>query len=356
MDQFFGRWYSLDWRKRQVQFAAERGDLWTIRWLMKDDIFPSRPLIRACAYGHEHIVRHFLNHPLFDPNAKSGWIFRAAVRHNQHQIIKILFPLVDPNEAIQDSGPEMMKLLLTHPKIDTQRLLRWAIRNEYLDVVALTLPRANPTEELFHVAIEKNNVELVRLLMADPRVDPNSRSKNALYHALRYCHHDLARLLLTRIDPPWYCLRVASIFMYPDIINHPQFDQMQIVYNSRLIRHLTVANFKKYVTQHGFLPDLYYLTPDQVMCILPRLAISDVYSIKHDPELYRRCLVNPKILQACINQSWPGAEAIITFLDSIHPQWDLWLEKSVLCPDSLVGKCWSKMMTQKLLSIDFLTL
>ncbi len=95
-----------------------------------------------------------------------------------------------------------------------QYVLRYAVDRGHLDVVRLLLadPRVNPqvdisafvgSESLLLIAIRNDRTEIVKLLLADPRIDPAEIDNLALHVASAIGHTEIVKVLLAdpRIDP-----------------------------------------------------------------------------------------------------------------------------------------------------------
>ncbi|KAJ3029080.1 UNVERIFIED_CONTAM: hypothetical protein HDU68_000207 [Siphonaria sp. JEL0065] len=96
------------------------------------------------------------------------------------------------------------------------RLFRWSSRAGYLDVVKLLLahPDVDPADDdnyAIKTASETGETEVVRLLLADSRVDPTAENDISLQYACDFARVDVVKMLLAdkRVDPSAneeYCL------------------------------------------------------------------------------------------------------------------------------------------------------
>jgi Ankyrin repeats (3 copies) len=97
--------------------------------------------------------------------------------------------------------------------------LKWACRNGLFDIVRMLLadPRVDPSAcNAIAWASENGNAATVKLLLANPRVDPSASNQEAIRWASGRGHTEIIRMLLAdpRIDPSvdnQYALRRASI-------------------------------------------------------------------------------------------------------------------------------------------------
>eukprot|EP01117_Protostelium_nocturnum_P007144 TRINITY_DN2561_c0_g2_i1.p1 TRINITY_DN2561_c0_g2~~TRINITY_DN2561_c0_g2_i1.p1 ORF type:complete len:355 (-),score=128.26 TRINITY_DN2561_c0_g2_i1:78-1094(-) len=118
--------------------------------------------------------------------SKSDWNYALilAIERGKPEIVKALIESgrVDPsfnfNEPIRLSsfaknGVETMRVLLTHPRVDP---------------TANDIPLSNPCFD--------GNEEMVKLLLADPRINPSSADNRALRNAIKGNHQNIVKILL----------------------------------------------------------------------------------------------------------------------------------------------------------------
>jgi len=87
--------------------------------------------------------------------------------------------------------------------------LRFAVEKHNVDVVKLLLAdsQVHPFDDVFIIACEKGTLEIVNLLSADKRVNPGASNNKPLRNALCNGHIHVAKLLLwlsesdSRINP-----------------------------------------------------------------------------------------------------------------------------------------------------------
>ena len=114
--------------------------------------------------------------------------------------------------ACKNGCIEVVKLLLQDPRVDPSCYHRCAIwlacGRGHIEIARLLLqdPRVDPTANdnyAFIYACDNGHTETVRLLLQDPRVDPSADNNFAIHCASQNGHIEIVRLLLqdARIDP-----------------------------------------------------------------------------------------------------------------------------------------------------------
>ena len=111
--------------------------------------------------------------------------------------------------AIKMNELEVVKTLLTDDRINPAAIDHMAIRlaSQHGNVVKLLLadPRVDPSinvNHLLHHASKEGQAEVVQLLLADPRVDPTAGDNQALKVARFYNRKEVIKILLAddRLD------------------------------------------------------------------------------------------------------------------------------------------------------------
>jgi len=111
--------------------------------------------------------------------------FIKAVRNEDLEKVKLLLPISDPSE-------------------DNNYAIRYASHMGYIEIVKLLLsdPRVNPStfnnEAIRWASINGHN-EVIKLLLSDPRVDPSAGDNHAIRSASRIGNTEVVKLLLS--DP-----------------------------------------------------------------------------------------------------------------------------------------------------------
>jgi ankyrin repeat protein len=242
------------WQQWAIRYASADGCAPIVELLLKhkktDPSVPSQdPLIYACRNGHTEVVRLLLEDERVDVSFSEHLAFREAVKSQSIEIIRLLyacprfvplnwdFPILklavtgtnlelvktiaelDPrldaelsDEVLADvQRADIMKLLIDRgkdPSVGRQLAIRTASYHGRVDVVRVLLqdPRVIPStvDNLpIRVAAQHGNVELVKLLLADPRVDPACKNDTPLNEAARNGHAEVVSLLLadSRVHP-----------------------------------------------------------------------------------------------------------------------------------------------------------
>jgi hypothetical protein len=107
---------------------------------------------------------------------------------------------------------EIVKLLLADPRVDpsanNNSPIKAASTHGYTEIVKLLLadPRVDPSannNSAIRKASANGYTEIVKLLLADPRVDPSAAENYALQKASTYGRTEIVKLLLadSRVDP-----------------------------------------------------------------------------------------------------------------------------------------------------------
>jgi hypothetical protein len=136
---------------------------------------------------------------------------RDAARAGDTDLLVLLMKDVDPTNlhsllctAARNVQTEVVRLLLAHPRVNPAAIdneaIRWAAHNPCTDVVRLLLadPRVNPAardNEAIRTAASGGHTDVVRLLLADPRVNPAALDNEAIRTAASGGHTELVRLL-----------------------------------------------------------------------------------------------------------------------------------------------------------------
>ena len=165
-----------------------------------------------------------------------------AAKSGRTRLLRVLLELPHEGEtgmtvpvawAIRSQEIECLRLLLADPRVDINvrdnNALKIAKQAGTLDILHLLLqdPRMDPSADngnAFLVACEAGFIDLVARGLEDPNVDPAARHQGALHRAVRRSRMDVVELLLQdpRVDPS---VRNNMIF-----ITACQYSDTSIVY------------------------------------------------------------------------------------------------------------------------------
>lgn len=126
--------------------------------------------------------------------------------------------------AINQGNTQLIRRLLAHPDVDPagneHNGFKFACTYGKTDIVRILLadPRIDPSvddQEALRSACSGGHTEIVRLLLADPRVDPSAHDQDALLTACYSGHTEILRLLLAdpRMGPSVYENRALRMAM-----------------------------------------------------------------------------------------------------------------------------------------------
>lgn len=202
--------------------AAIEGDVGTISRLLRteDPSANNNEAIRMAAKnGHIEIVYLLLQDPRVDPSANNNEAIAWAITEGFTEIFILLWrdPRIRLNSrmiqhAAEEGSVEILRLLLADPELDpsinNNGAIRGAATTAHPESVQLLLadPRVDPTanyNEAIREAARLGRIETVQLLLQDPRVDPGAGDNEAIRLAARRDHHEIVRLLLAdpRVNP-----------------------------------------------------------------------------------------------------------------------------------------------------------
>ena len=158
----------------------------------------------VATYGRTRLMRLFLKHPRVDPTTDNQYPLRIAIANGHVETVRELLmdERVDPSIRINEKeqgilsitidigDPNMIKLLLLHPKVDPTVQNQFAIRH----------------------AAALGTLSTVQAVLQDPRVDPTVRGSgpdqpSAIEQACLLAHIDIITVLLQ--DPR---VKASTIF------------------------------------------------------------------------------------------------------------------------------------------------
>jgi len=192
-------------KQNALKLASQNGHIEIVELLLQDPrVDPSVDkqfvLKQAVHKDKNDILRILLKHPKVDPSVDNQYVLLQAVTKNNVEAVRELLidKRVDPginidgheqailHLAIEIGDPNMIKLLLLHPKvdptIDNQFAIWAAVASNSLSTVQAVLqdPRVDPTvsggpgkPSAIELACLNRNKDLVGILLQDPRVNKN---------------------------------------------------------------------------------------------------------------------------------------------------------------------------------------
>ncbi len=172
--------------------ACKNGDIRSVRLLLEDPrVNPAenhnKAIIQASAHGHEDIVHLLMADTRVNPADENSIALYWAAINGYPKVVRLLLtelrinPVMTFLETCEEGQIESVRILLADPRVD---------------------PAVNHNQAIIK-ASSNGHVEIVRLLMADPRVNPADGNSEAIYWATINGYPEVVRLLLKdqRINP-----------------------------------------------------------------------------------------------------------------------------------------------------------
>jgi hypothetical protein len=184
--------------------AVETGSVEVVAVLLNDGrVLPQVenlvPLWRAVRMGFVDIVKLLMSDPRVDPCMRNNTAVRLAAKHGHAEVLAAL--LADPRVNPGDQENEALSLAILGHHVDVAKLLLADSRFDpsaydfcWLSVAAqegsLKMfnvihadPRIIPMDMIVTFAVKGKNADIVRAVLADPRVDPGALP---LFHNILY--------------------------------------------------------------------------------------------------------------------------------------------------------------------------
>lgn len=183
--------------------------------------------------------------------------FNAAVKSNNIDMVKLLYPHIDPTSRNHVVGHaaclaqlDILQLFLDDPLVDVSVEQNRAIVMVYESDVAnknaaemlIKCPRFDPSRDDYHtfVCTIRLHPEIALKMLTYPHIDPSADNNCALTTASVHGLTDIVKLLLSdpRVDPSVndnYAIEISTISGYTDIV------EMLL---ERLRGHIGVSNYK----------------------------------------------------------------------------------------------------------------
>ena len=166
--------------------------------IISDDSLVYRtPLMNAAKNGHPEVVKLLIDHPKLEVNKEDGrgnTALMLASAQGNSDVVQILLQntLIDVNKRDND-GWTALCFAAYGGNLETVKLLK---EHAKIDV--------NRGDNVFplYMASEKGNLEMVKLLLSDPRIDVNKQThlggNSALSTACENGHSEVMKLLLSQ--------------------------------------------------------------------------------------------------------------------------------------------------------------
>ena len=224
--------------------ASCRGNGETVKLLLADprvdpSVQDNLAIIMAARYAQVETVKLLLADPRVNPGDQHNQAIINAAQRDALDIVRILKadPRVNPadqnNQAIINATQrenvetynhaiimaaryakvETVKLLFAHPRVinpgdqHNQAIIN-AAQRDALDIVRILIadPRVNPADQNNQAIInaaEQDNLEIFQLLLADPRVDPSDQNNQAVFRVVYHGNVQILKLLQSdpRVNP-----------------------------------------------------------------------------------------------------------------------------------------------------------
>jgi len=196
---------------KALKKALERRNINMVRMLLVDPRITTLPpltLVQVVCSGDLDTVRMLLADPRVDLAAGVNKVLHAARCYSQTAMLELLCrdARVTPDGSIlwfaaATGAMDLMRILLADSRVDPtvgdNLAFRMAVEKNHPDMVRLLLadPRIRPVG--LRAAIHKGFVEIVELMLQDPRTDVAQLSRVHLSIALFRGRHDLVQLLLS---------------------------------------------------------------------------------------------------------------------------------------------------------------
>jgi ankyrin repeat protein len=207
-----------------IKHACCEGHIEIVRLLLQDPrVNPDVNYYGATTNGHVDVVRLLLEDGRADPSSQFNLAIRNASERGHTEIVRLLLqwssgtnrvvPTMFNNSALRRAcsraHTKVVKLLLKDPRVlasirDINDIFLEVCDTDHIEIVRLFLaiPTLQPKGALERACV-RGNVDIVRLLLADPRVvnQTNAELERCLEEACQYSRTGVVELLLAITKP-----------------------------------------------------------------------------------------------------------------------------------------------------------
>lgn len=180
---------------------VEKGDIMVVQLLLKHmPTIPGDVLARAVDKKRIEMVKFLLADPAINPSFNQNEALRTAVMNSDLNLAKLLLrdprvALCGPNRlnmlirlAVSNNSVKMVKFILNFPEVDPAGVV------EDPTITNAKKLTVNPTT--FDIAVSKGSLKIIRILLADPRINSTYYTGYTIAVALRMNKIGIAEMLL----------------------------------------------------------------------------------------------------------------------------------------------------------------
>ena len=188
----------------------------------KYDVETSTILNVAARKGNIDIIKLLLNIKKIDVNIKSTKLYKKKYQTFDNYYLPIKEERTVLHEAVESGYSEVVQLLLNNKTFDVNSAL---IKTMYENVLSTANICYLKKKEkiLLHLAIEKGYIEIIKLLLSNPTIDINMKSKSEIRKSggcICYC-----RSLKTReLSSLFYAIENGNINVIEFLLTQPNID------------------------------------------------------------------------------------------------------------------------------------
>jgi ankyrin repeat protein len=166
-------------------------------------------LFAAACWGFTDAVKLLLSDDRVDPSAWHNQALYNAAERGHLEIVELLLadarvhPSAQNNQALrfafENGHSEIVKLIDSHPRFRPFPALDEAGYGGFTDAIDAVKPYLSDEGLIDSSASRKGHLEIVKLLLADDRVDSSAQDNSALVYALENGHSEMVKLLEAQV-------------------------------------------------------------------------------------------------------------------------------------------------------------